>query len=168
MDQVQHNHANPQADLFIKMVIQAWDTQNDRLDKLIGQLPEERLYAQTAPGKNRGYYLLGHLVAISDAMIPLLGLGEKFHPELEAIFVSKPDNTNIISPSIDDLKKYWKEIISKLSHHFKLMSSDDWFSRHNAVSPEDFAREPFRNKLNIIINRTNHQSYHLGQMIYLK
>jgi hypothetical protein len=36
----------------------------------------------------------------------------------------------------------------------------DWFSRHMLVSPEDFAKEPHRNKLNVIINRTNHMANH--------
>jgi len=40
---------------------------------------------------------------------------------------------------------------------------DEWFAKHSAVSAEDFAKEPHRNKLNILVNRTNHHSYHLGQ-----
>ena len=40
--------------------------------------------------------------------------------------------------------------------------------RGNLVSAEDFAKEPHRNKLNLIINRTNHQNTHYGQLIYLK
>ncbi len=37
-----------------------------------------------------------------------------------------------------------------------------------AVTAEDFAREPHRNKLNIVLNRTGHVSYHLGQLVLLK
>jgi len=47
------------------------------------------------------------------------------------------------------------------------MSPSDWFTKHSAISAEDFEKEPHRNKLNILINRTNHQSYHMGQLIYL-
>jgi hypothetical protein len=36
--------------------------------------------------------------------------------------------------------------------------------RHTAVSEADFALNPSRNKLSILISRTNHQSYHLGQL----
>jgi hypothetical protein len=67
-----------------------------------------------------------------------------------------------------ELKNYWKEINVKLAQHIDSVQTDEWFTRHNSVSAEDFAKEPHRNKLNIIINRTNHQSYHLGQMTYLK
>jgi len=54
------------------------------------------------------------------------------------------------------------------SEHINQMPTDEWFTRHNKVSEADFAKEPHRNKLNIIINRTSHMSYHLGQMAYLE
>jgi len=44
------------------------------------------------------------------------------------------------------------------------MSVADWMGRHMSVSEEDFAKEPQRNKFNVLIGRTNHQSYHLGQL----
>jgi hypothetical protein len=48
------------------------------------------------------------------------------------------------------------------------MKPDDWFAKHTAVSAEDFAKEPFRNKLNIIVTRTTHLQYHIGQLQLLK
>jgi hypothetical protein len=48
------------------------------------------------------------------------------------------------------------------------MDSKTWFERHTSVSEEDFLKEPHRNKLNVLLNRTNHQSYHFGQMILLQ
>ena len=47
------------------------------------------------------------------------------------------------------------------------MQPEDWFTKHSAISAEDFAKEPHRNKLNILINRTVHQGYHMGQLAYL-
>jgi len=44
------------------------------------------------------------------------------------------------------------------------MSVADWLGRHTAVSAEDFANEPLRNKLNVLMGRTIHESYHLGQL----
>ena len=52
---------------------------------------------------------------------------------------------------------------TKLTDHIRQMPADEWFTRHNKVSEADFAKEPHRNNLNIIINRTNHMSYHLGK-----
>jgi len=71
-------------------------------------------------------------------------------------------------PSINKLKEYWNNVNTKLTDHINQMPSDEWFTRHNKVSEADFAKEPHRNKLNIIINRTSHTSYHLGQMVYLE
>ena len=56
-----------QADLFVKMAIGSWKIQNDRIEKLIAALTDEQLNREIAPGKNTGTYLLGHLVAVSDA-----------------------------------------------------------------------------------------------------
>jgi hypothetical protein len=157
-----------QQELFIKMVTDEWQKQNSRVDKLLESLSDEKLAAETAPGRNSGVYLLGHLTAVNDGLFPLLSFGEKLYPELENIFLKNPDKSGLPKPSLSDLKNYWKEINAKLSEHIDAMKPDEWFTRHSAVSEEDFAKEPNRNKLNILINRTNHQSYHLGQMNYLK
>jgi hypothetical protein len=155
-------------ELFIQMAVSAWQTQNTRVDKLLDTLSEHQLAADTAPGRNSGTYLLGHLAAVNDGLFPLLGFGEKLHPELENTFLTNPDKSTLSKPGLDELKKYWAAINAKLTQHINETKPDEWFTRHNAVSEEDFAKEPHRNKLNILINRTNHQSYHLGQMTYLK
>jgi len=155
-------------ELLIKLVLAEWQKQNGRLDKLLETLSEAELAAPTAPGRNTGIYLVGHLTAVNDGILKLLGFGDKLHPELESVFLTNPENANLPRPSLDQLKKYWQEINATLEQYMATMRTDDWFERHTAVSEEDFAKEPHRNKLNIIINRTNHQSYHLGQLAYLK
>jgi hypothetical protein len=45
------------------------------------------------------------------------------------------------------------------------MSSNDWAHRHSAVSEEDFAKDPSRNRFAVLLSRTNHLSYHLGQAV---
>lgn len=154
-------------ELFIKMVISNWEIQNARVNKLISKLSDEQLSSPTAPGRNTGTWILGHLIAVNDGMIPLISLGEKLYPELEAAFIGEKDKPGVPTPSLADLKQYWQELNAKLTQYFTALPADEWFTRHNSVSPEDFAKEPHRNKLNILINRTNHQSYHLGQLIYL-
>ncbi len=157
-----------QDELFIKMVVDAWDLHNKRVSDLLTRLSDEQLYAAVAPGRNRGIYLLGHLVAVTDGIAPLLGAGPKLYPALEDTFLRKPDNIDADMPSADTLKEYWKKVNERLSAYIKTMPPDDWFTAHTAVSKEDFAREPHRNKLNILINRTNHEAYHFGQMIFLE
>jgi len=162
--------SNPtaQRELFVTMVLSSWDTYNDRVAKLVDSLSEDQLMTETAPGRNRGIYLLGHLVAVNDRLISLLGFGERLYPQLDAIFVTNPDRSADKMPAIDELRKFWKVVNEKLSAYFQKMTAEDWFERHTAVSAEEFNKEPHRNKLNVVINRTNHTSYHLGQLMYLK
>ncbi len=156
----------PTDQLFIMMAISAWKTYNERLNKLLEKLSDEQLASDIAPGRNSGTYLLGHLTAVHDNMLPLLGLSEKLFPQLEMIFVTSPDKVHA-QPPISELKKYWKEVSDTLDKHLEALTSDQWFARHMAVSEADFAKEPHRNKLNLLLNRTNHLSTHYGQMILL-
>ena len=153
--------------VFIKMAISAWDSYNARVTKLLDTLPDEQLLAETAPGRNTGIYLIGHLVAINDSLFSILGFGERLYPELDKIFVQSPDKSGQTMPSITELKEYWNKVNSKLTDQINQVPADEWFSRHNNVSEADFVKEPHRNKLNIILNRTSHTSYHLGQLAYL-
>ncbi|HTD93564.1 MAG TPA: DinB family protein [Chitinophagaceae bacterium] len=155
-------------DLLINMVLAEWKKQNANLDKLLDTLSPEKWLQAIAPGKNRGIYLVGHLVAVNDGIAKFLGIGEKLYPQLEGIFLTNPDSTKTEMPSLSELRQYWTNINTRLEKYFSTMSAADWFSRHTAVSEEAFAKEPNRNKLNILINRTNHQSYHLGQLALLK
>jgi uncharacterized damage-inducible protein DinB len=155
-------------ELFIKMVIAAWDTQNNNLNKLLDSLSNDQLAGEIAPGKNTGIYLLGHLIAVSDGMFALLGFGEKLFPQLTDVFIKNPDNSGLEKPTLVELKDYLKTVNAKLSQDIQSTTSSQWFERHTAVSADDFVKEPHRNKLNIMINRTNHMSYHLGQMTLLK
>ena len=149
------------------MAISAWDGYNARVSKLLETLPDDEFLAETAPGRNTGIYLVGHLVAVSDALFPILGYGERLYPELDKIFVNSPDKSGHEMPSVNELKEHWSKVNAKLSYHIGQMREDDWFTRHNNVSEADFMKEPHRNKLNIILNRTSHTSYHLGQLAYL-
>ena len=155
-------------ELFIKMVLDAWNTKVGQLNKMFNELSDEQLEQEIAPGKNTGVYILGHLAAISNRMIPLLGLGNEVNPRLYETFVEKGEKEITDRPSVKQLRKDWDEINAALSRLFADVSPDDWFKRHNSVSEADFAREPHRNKLNVIINRTNHLDYHAGQVVLLK
>lgn len=157
-----------QNELFIKMALDIWNVYISRTDVLANSLTDEQLQHEVSPGRNSGVYLLGHLAAVHDAMLPLLGLGNKLYPELENIFIKNPDKSGLPKPSIKQIRESWKAVNEKLAAHFSKMTAEEWFQRHSAVSEEDFNKEPHRNKLNLVINRTNHLSSHYGQMIFLK
>ena len=153
-----------QPGLLVKMILMAWDAQNNYLKKLISSLTDEQLTKEIAAGKNTGVYLLGHLIAVSDGMLPLLGFGDRLFPEMEEVFIKNPDKSGRAFPSVAELKQRLEAVNTKLNSHFKSTDIDGWLGRHTAVSSEDFIKEPHRNKLNVVINRTGHMAYHIGQM----
>jgi DinB superfamily len=153
-----------QPDLLVKMILMAWDAQNNYLNKLISSLTDEQLAKEIAPGKNTGVYLLGHLITVSDGMLPLLGFGDRLFPEMEEVFLKNPDKSGKAFPSVTELKQQLEAVNAKLNSHFRSTGIKGWLDRHTAVSPEDFVKEPHRNKLNVVINRTGHMAYHIGQL----
>jgi len=70
-------------------------------------------------------------------------------------------------PSLAELKQYWTNVNEVLTERMNVMQPEDWFKPHSAISADDFEKEPHRNRLNILINRTIHQGYHIGQLVYL-
>jgi hypothetical protein len=157
-----------QLNILLKMTLTAWDAQNNYLSKLLGSLSDEQLSREIAPGKNTGTYLLGHLVAVSDAMLPLLGFGDRLFPALENVFIKSPDKSGLEKPAIAQLKESLEAVNKTLAIHFQHTTVDEWLGKHTAVSAEDFSKEPHRNKLNVVISRTNHMANHIGQMLLLK
>ena len=102
-------------------------------------------------------------------MLPLLGLGERLHPEFDAAFVSNPDKSQSDIPSHEQVLQAWNTINRELWKGFEKISWSDWLQRHSAVSEEDFAKDTSRNRFAVLLSRTNHLSYHLGQaMLGLK
>ncbi len=152
--------------LSVRVAINSWKLVVERADKVFSNLSDSQLLKKVvAPGRNRLIYLLGHLTAIHDAMFSILGLGPRLHPELDAIFVSEPDNKQVQLPAASDLKRYWDEVNRKLLSQFESLSADEWLQRHRAMSEEDYAKNPARNRLAVLLNRTTHTSYHLGQAL---
>jgi hypothetical protein len=157
-----------QQQLFVKMALDAWNIQIDRTNKLFNSLSDDQLGQEVAPGRNTGIYLLGHLTAVHDALFPLLGLGEKLYPQLDDIFIKNPDKSGLGKPETKELRNYWNEVNEKLEKNFSNFSIEEWFQRHTAISEADFEKEPHRNRLNVLLNRTSHLANHLGQLIFLK
>jgi hypothetical protein len=153
---------------FVKMVFDRWNASIKSWDSLIDSLTDETLQKEIAPGKNRGIYLLGHLIAVHDDMLILLDMGEKLYPELHEPFIKSADKATSEIPSISELRNFWTKQCDVLKQKIDRLKPEEWFEKHTAVSAEDFVKEPHRNKLNIIITRTSHLNYHTGQLILLK
>lgn len=153
---------------MIKMVLQAWETENTRTTKLLSELSDDLLKKEVAPGRNTGEYLLGHLIAVNDGLFQILGMGQRSYSHYDEVFVKNPDKAGLKRPDIAELRQSWQTMNERVSAALKQVTLDAWFSRHMNVSEEDFAREPHRNKLNVLISRFGHHSYHRGQLILLK
>jgi hypothetical protein len=149
----------------VALALKAWKTQIERADKLFGALSSEEVQREIAPGRNRVVYLWGHLTAAHDAMLPLLGLRERLHPELDVAFISNPDRSRADIPSHEQIRGAWNVVNAELWKGFEKMSWNDWVQRHSAVSEEDFAKDASRNRFAVLLSRTNHLSYHLGQAV---
>lgn len=163
-----NNTGSAATEQIIRQIINAWASQNKIVTAFFNKYDETVYESEVAPGRNRAIYLLGHLIASNDSMLPMFGLGERLFPQLEAIFSTSPDRTFDEIPSIAELKSNWSTLNTTLATHFATLSVEDWLGRHNRVSEADFALDPLRNKLNVLIGRTVHQGYHAGQLALLK
>jgi len=150
---------------FTTAALKAFRQNLDRADKFFTDLSADQLEARVAPGKNRLIYLWGHLAAVNDAMLPLLGIGERLHPEFDSIFLKSPDGTAADVPSAVELSLAWKAINEKLLSDMEALAPAEWLERHTSVSEEDFAKEPHRNRFAILLSRTSHIAYHMGQAV---
>ena len=151
-----------------KMVLNSWHSTVKRTDALFESISDEEMNHEIAPDRNRGVYLLGHLTAVHDMMLPLLNLGELQFPELSSSFIRTPDDADNDKFTVKELRKFWKAANANLAKQFDNLSPEEWLEKHTSISEEDFAKEPHRNRLNVVISRTNHLSYHLGQLVLLK
>ena len=151
-------------ELLVVTVVSSWKQIVKRLDERLAALDDKQLERQVAPNKNRLIYLLGHLTAVHDHMLPLLAIGERLHPELDEAYLSNPDRTIADPLSAADLKKAWSQVNAAITSGVEKFSGDDWLKKHTAVSDEDFSKDPTRNRLAVFLNRTNHASFHTGQV----
>jgi hypothetical protein len=161
------NPAEAQTTQMINQLLNTWWAQANAITRFFNSHDDGFYQNEVAPGRNRAIYLLGHLVAASDGLLPILGFGERNFPELEVLFSTNPDRTFDGLPTLTVLKQYWETVNTALNAHFAQMSANDWLERHTRVSAADFENEPTRNKLNVLISRTNHISYHYGQLVLI-
>lgn len=157
-----------QQQIFVQMGLASWNLQIVRAEKLFNAFTDEDFYKQVAPGKNRVFYLYGHLAAYHDALKETLGLGKRSKPEYAALFLQNPDGASVEYPSLEELKSYWTSVHTELTSLFLALPAAGWFERHSAMTDEDFAKDPTRNRLSVLMNRANHVAYHLGQVTLAK
>jgi hypothetical protein len=150
-------------DQLVDCGLRAWKQNIDRVEGFFHGLGSEQLEQEVAPGRNRLIYLWGHLASVHDALFPLLGIGPRLHPELEEMFVTSPDRAVPSLLPADQVRAASDEIHAALWSAFTRWTPAEWVARHTAVSEEDFAREPHRNRFSVLLSRTAHMASHYGQ-----
>jgi hypothetical protein len=153
--------------MAIKSALKNWDSEQVRFNKVLDKISNEQLLQEIAPTKNTGIYLLGHLMVVADAMMPLLGFGEAKHKALFDAFLTVPDKSGQQFPTADEVRKMYVEVMGNLNVAIKNLPEAEWLTKHSSVSVEDFAKEPHRNKLSVLVSRAMHQAYHGGQIAML-
>ncbi|MCW3121420.1 MAG: hypothetical protein JWQ38_912, partial [Flavipsychrobacter sp.] len=128
--------------LMVKLVFDRWNASVKNFDTLLNTLTDEQLEKEIAPGKNRGIYLFGHLIAVHDDMLILLGMGDKLYPGLAEPFLTSADKVVTRIPSATELRGYWTKQCDVMKQQFDRLDPEDWFEKHTAVSAEDFSKEP--------------------------
>jgi hypothetical protein len=151
--------------LLSQTVLNSWKSVNQRVSDLIAQLSEKQIQDEIAAGRNRALYIVGHLTAVSDRMFPLLGIGERRFPNLDSAYLEYPDRTEADPLAPADLKGAWRDVATRLTDTLEAFTPEEWLQKHTAVSDEDFAKDPGRNRMAVVLSRTNHISYHMGQLI---
>lgn len=104
--------------LMIQSALANWRLTIRRATNVFFGFTEEQFYQEIAPGKNRPIYILGHLTAMHDATLALLGLGERSHLNLDEIFIKMPDRAVESIPFPEELKKYWTEAMATTPHGY--------------------------------------------------
>jgi hypothetical protein len=151
--------------VVVRNALNSWKQVLAQTDKTLAAFGDEELQREVAPGRNRVYYLLGHLTAVHDRMFATLRIGERLHPELDEEFIVKADKTDLDDElPAAELRKAWREVNEKLTATMEKLSAEEWLERHDSVSAEDFAKEPQRNRLAVLLSRTTHAAMHEGQM----
>src|SRR5260370_18238237 len=113
-----------------------------RLGKTLSELSDEQLQQQVAPVRNRVFYLLGHLTAMHDRMFPLLGLGDRLHPELDEPYIANPDRVVADPLSTAELRRVWSEVNNRLTAALERFTPEERLEKHTAVSHKEFAKNP--------------------------
>ena len=77
--------------------------------------------------------------------------------------MDNPDRAVPGKPSAGQLKQYWDEVNEKLLLQFQSLSADEWLLQQRAMSDEDYAKDPTRNRLAVL--HSANQSGDVGSQI---
>lgn len=136
-------------------VLNSWKSVNRRFNEVISQLSDEDLEKEIAPGRNRVRYIVGHVAATNDRLFPLLGIGQRRYRDLDSVYIDQPDRAldDLVVPSA--LIEASDDVARQLTEALERFTPEEWLEKHTAVSEEDFAKDPGRNRLAVVLSRAS-------------
>lgn len=146
----------------------SWTQMTGFVTKMLASYTDADMDREVAPGKNRIRYIIGHLAAVNDGMLSLLRLGPRLHQELDEEFLKNPDRLNPDKATNAEIRAAWNEIQAQLNASFAALKPAEWLERHTSVSEDEFAKQPLRNRLAVLLSRTAHVAMHGGQLRLVK
>jgi hypothetical protein len=81
------------------------------------------------------------------------GIGRRLH---------RAPNRSVPASNLSEAANCWEDVHTELLSRFKTLSPKEWLESRGSLSPEEFERNPTRNRLAVLLGRTNHASYHFG------
>ena len=128
-------------------VLNSWRLVISRFNKTLSELSDEQLQQQAAPGRNRVFYLLGHLTAMHDRMFPLLALRRDFTLTWTSRISRIRTACLPILSQQPNLGEHGQRSMTNLLGLSKGFHIGDWLQKHAAVSDDDVIKDPMRNRL---------------------
>src|SRR5207244_7796801 len=107
INEIQHRGNAMTEALYTNTALYAWKLAIARLDQMFSSMNDEELLREVAPGRNRVFYLMGHLTAVHDRLLPMLGLVERLHPELDDDFVTNAHRVTADRVATDAVPPAW-------------------------------------------------------------
>jgi DinB superfamily len=102
--------------VVVRNALNSWKQVLAQTDKTLAAFGDEELQREVAPGRNRVYYLLGHLTAVHDRMFDAVRVGSRLHSELDEQFIVKADKTDLDDElPAGELRRGWREVNEKLT-----------------------------------------------------
>lgn len=159
---------NEDREFAVRSQLDVWRGQNERLSSLLFELSDEELAREVSPGRNTGTYILGHLAAVSDGMLPVLGFGDRLFPTLEESFLAEPQHAELARPAAGEVRRVWADLTGVLDENFRRFDANDWFEKGNSPVEDELETTPLNSRLNVLIIGTDHLACHLSQLRLLK
>src|ERR1700742_209414 len=111
---------------IITLLRNAWRTQTNAVSEYFKKNADEFYTREIAPGRNKATYVLGHLIATNDGLVPLLGFGDRLYPELDRFFAPNTPWHYDEFPPIAELKAKWDKVNQFLEEKFDTLTATQW------------------------------------------